>query len=90
MHVYGELTGILNAGATISGALSSPATLEGELTIPSAAGIVSYDGDYEWTPTEQTQTIEIEGLRATENITINPIPSNYGLITYNGTTITVS
>ena len=34
MHVYGELTGVLTPGATISGQLSTPHTLEGELTIP--------------------------------------------------------
>lgn len=49
-----------------------------------------YSGPYEWTPTQDMQTIEINGLKAIENITINPIPSNYGLITWNGSTLTVS
>lgn len=49
-----------------------------------------YRGDYEYTPTQNTQTVEINGLLATQNITINPIPSNYGLITWNGSTLTVS
>lgn len=50
----------------------------------------NYEGVYEYTPTTETQTVEIEGLKATENIIINPIPSNYGLITWNGSTLTVS
>ena len=49
-----------------------------------------YDGAYEWTPTDALQTIEIANKKALENIKINPIPSNYGLITWNGSTLTVS
>ena len=50
----------------------------------------SYSGEYEVTPSVQTQTIPIAGKIAREDITINPIPSNYGLITWDGTTLTVS
>lgn len=49
-----------------------------------------YTGEYEFTPTEDTQTVRINGLRATRNITINPIPSNYGKISWNGSVLTVS
>ena len=49
-----------------------------------------YRGEYEFTPTEDVQTVHINGLRATRNITINPIPSNYGKITWNGSVLTVS
>lgn len=52
--------------------------------------IVDYTGPYEVTPTQTTQLLQVNGLRATENIKINPIPSNYGLITWNGSTLTVS
>lgn len=50
----------------------------------------TYRGEYTFTPSAQTQTIEIAGKTARENIIINPVPSNYGLITWNGSTITVS
>lgn len=50
----------------------------------------AYTGDYEVTPSAETQTIATSGLMMTGNVTVNPIPSNYGLITYNGSTITVS
>jgi len=53
-------------------------------------GVEAYRGEYTFTPSSQTQTIEIAGKMARENITINPVPSNYGLITWNGSTITVS
>ena len=49
-----------------------------------------YEGDYEFTPTQQQQVIQIAGKAARQDIIINPIPSNYGLITYNGSFITVS
>lgn len=49
-----------------------------------------YDGPTEFTPSGSTQTIEIADKKALENIVINPIPSNYGLITWNGSELTVS
>ena len=51
---------------------------------------IVYEGTYEWTPSSELQTIEIANKKALENITINPIPNNYGLITWNGSTLTVS
>ena len=51
---------------------------------------IVYDGAYEWTPSESVQTIEIANKKALDNIKINPIPQNYGLITWNGSTLTVS
>lgn len=51
---------------------------------------IPYSGSYEWTPTDEIQTISIEGKTASADIIINPIPSNYGLITWNGSILTVS
>lgn len=90
MHVYGELYGTLTAQQGIIGTLTALQGIEGTLTIPSAVGVEIYDGEYEFTPTEETQTVNIENKMAVQDITINPIPSNYGRITWNGSTITVS
>lgn len=49
-----------------------------------------YEGPYSFTPTQQAQTVQIDHLMPTADITIQPIPQQYGLITYNGSTITVS
>lgn len=49
-----------------------------------------YKGPYEFTPSRDTQIAQTAGKLAGKNIVINPIPSNYGLITYNGSYITVS
>lgn len=49
-----------------------------------------YEGETTFTPSDTTQTIEVENLVCAENITINPIPSNYGRIEWNGAYLTVS
>lgn len=49
-----------------------------------------YEGPYSVTPSESVQTLETDGKLMADNVTINPIPSNYGLITWNGAFITVS
>ena len=90
MHVYGDLHGTLTSPGTISGSLSGAKTIAGNLTIPSAVLPPAYEGSYEVTPTQRTQTLTTDSLYMRGNITINPIPSNYGLITWNGATLTVS
>lgn len=90
MHVYGELIGKLKGSGTISGFLNAKKGISGTLTIPSAVGIDPYSGPYEFTPTQQSQTIDIDHKTALADIVINPIPYNYGLITWNGSTLTVS
>ena len=49
-----------------------------------------YTGSYEVTPSEVAQTLPTAGAGMEQDIVVNPIPSNYGLITWNGSTITVS
>ena len=71
----------------------SPPSMGTSVGNPVARDLVErdpYTGAYSVTPSADTQTLLTDGLRMTDNITINPIPSNYGLITWNGSTITVS
>lgn len=49
-----------------------------------------YEGEYIVTPSSETQVLNTENLVMAQNLTINPIPSNYGLISWNGSTILVS
>lgn len=49
-----------------------------------------YSGVYEVTPSTETQTLYTKDKSLAENVVVNPIPSNYGLITWDGSTITVS
>lgn len=49
-----------------------------------------YSGPYTAEPSAEVQILETAGRVLSENITINPIPSNYGRITWNGSVLTVS
>ena len=49
-----------------------------------------YSGAVEVTPGAETQVLNTAGHSLYQNITVNPIPSNYGLITWDGSTLTVS
>ena len=48
-----------------------------------------YAGSYEITPSDTEQTIETSGNLLLENITVKPIPSNWGRIDWNGNTLSV-
>lgn len=54
------------------------------------SGGIPYDGPYEVTPTQETQVLRTSQKIATQNIVVNPIPPNYGLITWDGSVLTVS
>ena len=49
-----------------------------------------YEGAYTVTPGDNEQVLETSGYKLSENIKVKPIPNNYGLITWNGSIITVS
>lgn len=50
----------------------------------------SYTGATTVTPSTETQVLRTANKSVYGDITINPIPSNYGLITWDGHTMTVS
>ena len=52
--------------------------------------VETYTGTYEVTPSDETQTLNVEGKRMAHPLVVNPIPSNYGRIDWNGSTLTVS
>jgi len=49
-----------------------------------------YAGDYEITPGDESQTLAVAGKLMAQDVVINSIPSNYGKIEWNGSTLTVS
>ena len=63
---------------------------EGEYVPFDPRELPTYDGPYEVTPAGYAQVLATDGLAMAANLTINPIPSNYGLVTYDGSVITVS
>ena len=49
-----------------------------------------YEGEYTVTPSLTTQVLETAGKLLTRDVTVQPIPSNYGLIEWNGSYLKVS
>lgn len=50
----------------------------------------TYDGETTFTPSAETQIIPTGHTVLLSDITINPIPSNYGRITYSGGIISIT
>ena len=82
------LVGHLSVPQGLSGARSSRVAITGDLTIGEHVPV--YTGNYTIIPSLETQTLEVLGKQCAQNITIEPIPSNYGLITWSGSVLTVS
>ena len=75
----------------ISAEVESPASAIVEvLSVGIMDTTTPYEGAYEVVPTGDYQTIHIDGMKAMHDIVIDPIPSNYGLITWSGNVLTVS
>lgn len=81
------LTGQLSAIGVLQGAVSAEASLAGALTI--AGSIPTYHGSYEITPGDAPQIVECSGLLMPQNIVVNPVPSNYGRIDWDGISLSV-
>ena len=82
--------GDLNLRNTVSGDLELHEVINGECGVFMPLNPPAYTGELTVTPGSQAQVLETAGLLVPENIVVEPIPSNYGLITWNGSTITVS
>lgn len=49
-----------------------------------------YTGEYTVTPSQETQVLSTHDFVMTQDVVINPIPSNYGLVTWDGNTLTIT
>lgn len=54
------------------------------------SNIPTYDGEYEVTPSEESVTLHTANLAMLRDVVINPIPSNWGKIGWNGAYLTVT
>lgn len=90
--MIGLLTGRLTPVGVLTGRLTPTGQLTGVIERLSDGGgdVPIYAGPYEATPTHGTQVIPTLGYQMAQDFVVNPIPSNYGLITYNGFELTVS
>ena len=85
------LDGELKMVTMLDGEMSANIVLDGEATIVTEySNYDEYTGVVDVTPSDVEQTLATNGLLMRSNITIQPIPSNYGLITWNGRGILVS
>lgn len=84
------LKGRILERVTIKGTLTDTVQIKGGLNIPKIIYPPTYTGAVEVTPTNETQILNTNETYLTSNITINPVPNNYGLITWNGSILTVS
>ena len=77
----------------LDGELSLNIPMDGEVGIITKVvehDLPTYTGETVITPSTSEQVLNTADKVVTRNIVINPIPSNYGLITWNGSTLTVS
>ena len=76
----------------LDGEFSLDVQLDGEFGVVIGGGsdLPVYTGEITVTPTQETQVLETADHSVLDNITINPIPHNYGLITWDGSVLTVS
>lgn len=88
--VYGRM------GAARMGGAITAATMGGEVagaamhgTVALASGVADYVGPYEVTPTRETQVLGTAGRRMASDVVVAPIPKNYGLVTWDGSIISI-
>lgn len=70
---------------TLDGELSPTLNyLDGELTVPVRIDRERYGGSLDIVPSDMEQVLVTDGKWVDGNITVAPIPSNYGRIIWNG------
>ena len=81
-----RIRAIIAGGATVTASVTGAAGLSA--SVDKAVGM-PYQGAYTITPGEEAQTIPTAGANLAQDIIIEPIPSNYGRIGYDGSVISV-
>lgn len=81
--------GETNLSYKIDGQVSLTTQIDGDAGAYMPIYPASYTGATEVTPSEETQTLLTHGLTVVQDIVVNPIPTNYGRITYSAGIITV-
>lgn len=86
----GTITGNITSEGTLSASLAAENALEGSLTVPHVIKVDNYDGVVSVAPSDTPTVLSTKDKFLLDDITIEPIPQNYGLITWNGSVLTVS
>lgn len=69
---------------------SSVAWSVGEYVETRSSDLPEYAGPTDFTPSSAVQVVLTSGTAMTADITIQPVPSNYGLIEWDGSVLMVS
>ena len=85
-----SLSGTITPRGTVRGSVRPIGSLSGTISRATSANYDHYVGPYEVTPTETAQLLCTAGLLMDDDVTVAPIPSNYGLISWDGTSLKVS
>jgi hypothetical protein len=89
MKASQTLRGRLSPSGVLCGAIAAQFVLSGTLTIATGTA-PAYHGPTEFVPGNAVQIVECAGLVMSSNVVVDAIPSNYGLIGWNGVTLSVS
>ena len=84
------ITGTIQACASVTASVDAQGGITADMGNARAPSAPPYDGPYEATPSQDEQTFATDGLRMVGDFKVKPIPSNYGLITWDGSTLMVS
>lgn len=81
----GALTGSVAVKHELHGVIANITKLEGNVNV---GGVIKeepnyYDGEYQITPSQEAQTLKTSQKLLVEDIIVNPIPKEYGKVTYN-------
>lgn len=85
-----RLIGTITPRAPLSGGIAPVGALSGTVSAAQGVRYPTYDGPTEFTPTRAAQVARTSGRVVASDITVNPIPSNYGLVEWTGAVLRVS
>jgi len=84
------LKGVLSQEDTLKSKLTPVGNVQGKLSVPTSESVPVYHGDYSVTPNADVQVLSTRGYQMNQDVVVNPIPSNYGRIEWDGSVLTVS
>ena len=82
--------GKMNCGMTLELKVPGASLSPGLPVVRESVEYPPYDGPTEVTPSQEAQVLSTANKSVLSDIVVNPIPSNYGLVTYNGAIIIIS
>ena len=83
-----RITATITAGRSMSASITPSSGISGTLSIRGSHS-APYQGEYVITPSEGEQVLDTSSRLMLDDLVIEPIPSNYGRILWDGSKLTV-